>query len=87
MVDAVGDDAIVLVDGGIRSGLDVVKMLSLGAQACLVGRPWAWGVAANGQEGVTHVIEILRQEMLVALGLIGVAAVEDLDPSALVGGT
>jgi L-lactate dehydrogenase (cytochrome) len=83
VTDAVGDRTEVLVDGGIRSGLDVVKVLSLGARACLVGRPWAWAVAARGQAGVVHVLEILRDEMLVALGLTGVPDVADLGPDAV----
>ncbi|MCU0268135.1 MAG: L-lactate dehydrogenase [Acidimicrobiales bacterium] len=86
IVDAVGDDAEVLVDGGIRSGLDVVKALSLGARACLVGRPWAYAVAAAGESGVRHVLRILRDELEVALGLTGVGDVRDLDRSALVDG-
>lgn len=85
IVDAVGGDLEVLVDGGIRSGLDVVKALALGARACLVGRPWAYGVAARGERGVEHILEILRGEMLVALGLTGVNDVANLDRSALVG--
>ena len=86
VVEAVGDRAEVLVDGGIRSGLDVVKALALGARACLVGRPWAYAVAARGEAGVRDVLRILRTEMEVALGLTGYADVADLDPSALVGG-
>jgi L-lactate dehydrogenase (cytochrome) len=84
IVDAVGDRAEVLVDGGIRSGLDVVKALALGARACLIGRPWAYAVAARGEKGVTHVLRILRSEMEVALGLTGITDVRDLDRSALV---
>lgn len=84
IVDAVGDSAEVLVDGGIRSGLDVVKALALGARACLVGRPWAYSVAARGQQGVAHVLQILRDEMDVALGLTGITDVADVDQSALV---
>jgi len=84
IVDAVGDQAEVLVDGGIRSGLDVVKTLALGARACLIGRPWAYAVAARGEEGVAHVLRILRGEMEVALGLTGVSDVRDLARSALV---
>ncbi|MCZ7529403.1 MAG: L-lactate dehydrogenase [Acidimicrobiia bacterium] len=84
IVDAVGDAAEVLVDGGIRSGLDVVKALALGARACLVGRPWAYSVAARGEKGVAHVLRILRDEMEVALGLTGITDVGDLDGSALV---
>jgi L-lactate dehydrogenase (cytochrome) len=84
IVEAVGDRAEVLVDGGIRSGLDVVKALALGARACLIGRPWAYAVAARGEKGVTHVLRILRGEMEVALGLTGVTDVRDLNRSALI---
>lgn len=84
IVDAVGDRAEVLVDGGIRSGLDVVKALALGARACLIGRPWAYAVAAGGEQGVIHVLRILRSEMEVALGLTGVTDVRYLSRSALV---
>ena len=83
IVEAIGDQAEVLVDGGIRSGLDVVKALALGARACLVGRPWAYAVAARGERGVTHMLRILRSEMEVALGLTGVPDVADLNPSVL----
>ena len=51
VVDAVSDSLEVLVDGGIRSGLDMLKALALGARACLVGRAWAWSVAAGGARG------------------------------------
>ncbi len=83
IVDAVGDRIEVLLDGGIRSGLDVVKALSLGARACLVGRPWAWAVAARGEAGVAHAIEVLRAEMVVAMALTGVTGVGRLDRSIL----
>ena len=85
VVDAVGDALEVLVDGGVRSGLSVAKMLALGARACLVGRAWAWSVAADGQAGVTHMLAVLRSELEVALSLTGVADVADLDRSVLVG--
>ena len=81
---AVADRCEVLVDGGVRSGLDVVKALSLGARACLIGRPWAYAVAARGEAGVDHILRIMREEMLVTLGLTGVNDVRDLDRSALV---
>jgi L-lactate dehydrogenase (cytochrome) len=84
VVDAVDGRAEVLVDGGIRSGLDVVKALALGADACLLGRAWAYAVAARGEAGVAHVLDIVRGEMEVALGLTGIADVADLDASALV---
>jgi L-lactate dehydrogenase (cytochrome) len=84
IVEAVGDECEVLMDGGIRSGLDVVKALALGARACLIGRPWAYAVAARGEAGVEHLLRIIRDEMLVTLGLTGVADVKDLDASAIV---
>ena len=84
VVDAVGDRLEVLVDGGIRSGLDVAKALALGARACLVGRAWAWSVAAGGQAGVAHALSVMRDELRVALSLTGVADVADLDRTALV---
>jgi len=83
VVDAVGDRVEVLVDGGIRTGLDVVKMVSLGARAVLIGRPWAWAVAARGERGVGHVLEVMRADIDVALALTGHTAFGDLDSSAL----
>ena len=85
VVEAVGDQLDVLVDGGIRSGLDVVKALALGARACLLGRAWAWSVAAGGEDGVTTMLEIIRGELQVALSLTGFADVRDVDRSALLG--
>ena len=84
IVEAVGDRVELLVDGGIRSGLDVVRALALGARACLIGRPWAYAVAARGEQGVAHVLDIIRGEMEVAMGLTGVADVRRFDRSALV---
>lgn len=71
IVARVGDQLTVLVDGGIRSGLDVVKLIALGAKACLVGRAWAYAVAARGGEGVAHVLDIVRGEMTTAMALTG----------------
>jgi L-lactate dehydrogenase (cytochrome) len=84
IAEAVGDRCEVLMDGGIRSGLDVVKALALGARACLLGRAWAYAVAARGERGVDHVLRIIKEEMRVTLGLTGVTDVKDLDASALV---
>jgi len=83
IVDAVGDRMEVLVDGGIRSGLDVVKMLSLGARACLLGRAWTYAVAARGEEGVAHILRIIRQEMKVAMALTGNRELSELGAHAL----
>ena len=84
IADAIGDQCDVLMDGGIRSGLDVVKALALGARACLIGRPWAFAVAARGENGVDHLLRIFREEMLVTLGLTGVTDINQLDASILV---
>jgi L-lactate dehydrogenase (cytochrome) len=83
VVDAVGDEVEVLVDGGIRTGLDVVKMVALGARAVLVGRPWAWAVAARGEAGVRHMLEVFKADIDTALGLTGQNALADVDRSAL----
>ena len=83
IADAVGDRVEVLVDGGVRTGLDVVKLLALGARAVLVGRAWAWAVAARGQDGVRHMLEVLRADIDVALALTGCTSVAALDRSVL----
>ena len=83
VVDAVGDQLEVLADGGVRSGLDVVKLLALGAKAVLVGRAWAWAVAARGEAGVSHMLEGIRADIDVALALTGNTSFESVDRSAL----
>jgi len=81
---AVADRVEVLVDGGIRTGLDVVKMLALGARAVMVGRAWAWAVAGRGEAGVEHMLRVLMSDIDTALGLTGSNDVADLDRSVLV---
>jgi L-lactate dehydrogenase (cytochrome) len=83
VADAVGDRVEVLADGGVRNGLDVVKMTALGARAVLVGRPWAWAVAARGQSGVRHVLAVIKADIDTALGLTGQTSIAGLDRSAL----
>jgi L-lactate dehydrogenase (cytochrome) len=83
VVDAVGDQVEVLADGGIRTGLDVIKMMGLGARAVLVGRAWAWAVAARGEAGVRHMLDVMKADIDVALALTGHTAVEAVDRSAL----
>lgn len=83
VAEAVGDQVEVLVDGGVRTGIDVVKFLALGAKACLIGRAWAWAVAGRGEAGVAHVLQVLHDDIDVALGLTGVTDVRHLDPSIL----
>ncbi|RSD22059.1 alpha-hydroxy acid oxidase [Amycolatopsis eburnea] len=77
---AVGGAIPVLVDGGIRRGTDVVKALALGADAVAVGRPVVWGLAAGGREGVTQVLELLREDFDQALALCGGRHPADLTP-------
>jgi 4-hydroxymandelate oxidase len=78
VAEAVGDRVEVLMDGGIRRGTDVAIALALGARAVLVGRPVIWGLAARGADGVQHVLELLRDELLVALALLGCASPDDV---------
>ena len=85
IVDAVGDDLTVLVDGGVRSGLDVVKALALGAKGVLLGRAWAWALGARGQGGVAHMLQIVRQEMQMAMALTGCTDVREAGRSLLTG--
>jgi L-lactate dehydrogenase (cytochrome) len=83
VVDAVGDQVEVLADGGVRNGLDVVKMIALGAKAVLVGRAWAFSVAARGEAGVRHMLAVMKADIDVALGLTGCTSIAALDRSAL----
>ncbi|MGH8989003.1 MAG: alpha-hydroxy-acid oxidizing protein, partial [Acidimicrobiales bacterium] len=82
-VAAVGDDAEVFVDGGFRGGADVVRALSLGARAVMVGRPWAFGLAAAGEAGIAAVLELLRADVERVLRLIGCPSVRELGPEYL----
>jgi 4-hydroxymandelate oxidase len=81
VVEAVGNRTEVLFDGGIRRGTDVAIALALGARAVLVGRPVVWGLAARGAEGVQHVLELLRDELLLALALLGCPSPDDVGPT------
>jgi L-lactate dehydrogenase (cytochrome) len=83
VADAVGDQVEVLVDGGVRTGLDVVKMVALGARAVLIGRVWAWAVAARGEAGVRHILEVMRDDIDAALALTGHTSINDVDRAAL----
>lgn len=83
VVAAVGSRADVLLDSGVRRGTDVIKAVALGAKACLIGRPWLWGLRVGGTQGVTDVIEILRTELQRALILLGAESVAALGPDVL----
>jgi L-lactate dehydrogenase (cytochrome) len=71
IADAVGGDLEVYMDGGVRSGLDVLKALALGAKACFVGRPWAWALGAGGQAQIAAMLDTMRAELAVAMILTG----------------
>jgi 4-hydroxymandelate oxidase len=81
VVEAVAGRLEVLVDGGVRTGTDVLKALGLGARAVLVGRPYLWGLAVAGEDGVRRVLEILRDELELALILAGRPSVAGIDAS------
>ncbi|MEO8812281.1 MAG: L-lactate dehydrogenase [Caulobacteraceae bacterium] len=83
IVDDVGADMTVLMDGGVRSGLDVLKAMAFGAKACLIGRAWAWALGARGEAGVAHMLAILRQELRMAMSLTGCTDVRDAGPDLL----
>jgi L-lactate dehydrogenase (cytochrome) len=78
VVEAVGSEAEVYLDGGVRSGADVAAAVSLGARACLIGRAYLYGLMAGGQPGVTRVLEILTAELLRTMSLTGVADIPEL---------
>jgi 4-hydroxymandelate oxidase len=78
VLEAVGDSCEVYVDGGIRRGSDVLKAIALGARAVLVGRPILWGLAINGHQGATQVLEILRRELDEAMLLCGCTRLKDI---------
>ncbi len=83
IVEAVGGQVPVLVDGGIRRGADVVKALALGAAACLIARPQLWGLAVAGEAGVAHVLDIFRREMDRVMGLCGIGRVDQITPELI----
>ncbi|MES2258584.1 MAG: alpha-hydroxy acid oxidase [Pseudomonadota bacterium] len=78
IVDAVGERLDVVLDGGVRRGSHVVKALAMGAKACMLGRPYLYGLSAFGQPGVARVLNLLRQETVRTLALIGCASVDEV---------
>ena len=81
--EAVGPQPTILLDSGIRSGTDVLIGLALGANACLLGRPYIYGLALDGEDGVRQVIENIVAELDVTMGLLGVRTVQDLSRDLL----
>ena len=84
IAEAVGDRLTVLADGGVRTGLDVVRMLALGAKGVLLGRAWAYALAAGGEAGVRRMLELVEAEMRVAMALTGCTNVGAIGPDILV---
>ncbi|XP_042150322.1 hydroxyacid oxidase 1 [Ixodes scapularis] len=78
IIRAVEGQVEVYLDGGIRHGTDAIKALALGAKAVFVGRPVLWGLAYNGEEGVTQMLEILRKELDLGMALIGASSIDEL---------
>jgi L-lactate dehydrogenase (cytochrome) len=83
IAEAIGGRIPVLADGGVRSGLDVVRMLALGADFVLLGRAWAYALAASGGDGVAHVLKIIEAEMRVAMALTGHTVIGEVGDEAL----
>ena len=83
VVDAVQGRAEVLIDGGVRRGTDVLKAIALGAKACMIGRPYMYGLASNGRAGVAKALDLLRNEIDLALALTGNTSLAALDRSSI----
>jgi L-lactate dehydrogenase (cytochrome) len=81
---AVGDRTVVLADGGVRSGLDVIRLLALGARGVLLGRAWIYALAGAGEAGVGHMLKLVEAEMRVAMALTGCTRITDITPDCLV---
>jgi L-lactate dehydrogenase (cytochrome) len=86
VVDAVGSDTEVLFDGGIRTGADILRALGLGARACMIGRAYIYGLGAGGKAGVAKAIDILENELSVAMALTGTNKISDIDGRVIAGG-
>ncbi|MFK8067543.1 MAG: alpha-hydroxy acid oxidase [Gammaproteobacteria bacterium] len=83
IMDAVGDKLEVLIDGGFRRGTDIIKALALGAKACMIGRPYLYGLGAGGTQGVSRAIELLKEELHRDMQLIGCRSVDEIDASII----
>jgi L-lactate dehydrogenase (cytochrome) len=80
----VGDAMTVMADGGVYSGLDVVRMLALGADVVLLGRAWVYALAGRGQAGIEHLLQLIEDEMRVAMALTGVTRIDAIDESIVI---
>jgi len=84
IADAVGSELTILADSGVRSGLDVVRLLALGARGVLLGRAYIYALATAGEAGVTNLLELIEKEMRTAMALTGVKTIADIDQKMLV---
>jgi L-lactate dehydrogenase (cytochrome) len=83
IADSVGSQLEILFDGGIRTGMDVMRALALGAKSCMIGRAYAYGLGAAGQEGVAKAIDVLAKELTTTMGLCGVNTIAEIDDHVL----
>jgi L-lactate dehydrogenase (cytochrome) len=79
----VGDDLTILADSGVRSGLDVVRMMALGAKGVMLGRAYIYALAAAGEKGVSHLLSLFAADMKVTMTLTGAASPDRIDASSL----
>jgi L-lactate dehydrogenase (cytochrome) len=84
IADAVGSQVEIMMDGGIRTGADIMRALALGARSCMIGRAYAWGLGAGGKAGVAKTIDILKKELDITMALTGVSRTADIGPQVLV---
>jgi len=83
IVDTVGSKMEIMFDGGIRTGMDVMRALALGAKSCMIGRAYAYGLGAGGEAGVAKAIDILAKELTTTMGLCGVNTIAEIDDNVL----
>jgi L-lactate dehydrogenase (cytochrome) len=83
IVESVEGRTEIYMDGGVRSGTDVVKAVALGANGVLIGRPWAWALAASGEQGVLGLLAVIRKEIEITLALMGVNRIDELTPDLI----
>ncbi|MBV9461447.1 MAG: alpha-hydroxy-acid oxidizing protein [Bradyrhizobium sp.] len=83
IVDSVGSQMEIMFDGGIRSGQDVMRALALGAKSCMIGRAYAYGLGAGGQEGVAKAISLIAKELETTMGLCGVNTIAEIDDKVI----
>ena len=83
IVDAVGNRCEIIIDSGFRRGTDIIKALALGAKACMIGRPYLYGLAAGGEAGVEKSLRLLNEELQRNMRLLGCTSISQLNPSCL----